>query len=67
MIDLAIVAAAGRRAAGCQLGEAFLVADAGHVGGQVVGRERRQEPVQARADRVGADQQVQGDPQVARH
>jgi hypothetical protein len=52
---------------GGQVGEAVRIADSGHVRRQAVGGERRQEPVQAGADRVGADQQVQADPQVAGH
>ena len=60
-------ARAGRRAARGQGGQAFWVTDAGHVCGQMVWGEGRQEPVEAGADHVGADQQVQADPQVARH
>ena len=52
---------------GGQVGEAFRIADTGHVRRQVVGGEGRQQPAEAGADRVGADQQVQADPQVARH
>ena len=57
----------GGRAPRGQLGETVSVTDPGQVGGQVVRGERGQQPAQAGADRVGADQQEQADPQVAGH